>query len=485
VSITRADLEKLGPTALSRLASVLEQELADRQAGRVPWLCNRPDCDGRPHPGRKGPHSRKEQRAPLGDWWDLWLLLAGRGFGKTRTGAEWCIEQAMTLGPESRGAIIGPTAGDTRLTLVQGESGILASAPATFRPVFNPSLRQLTYPNGAIQTLYSADEPDRLRGPQHHYFWADELAAWRYIQYAWDMLQMGLRLGEHPRGCITTTPRPLPLIKELLKDDRVHVTRGSTYDNLHNLAGTFQRAVISKYEGTTLGRQELNAEVLEDLPGALVARAHIDAARVTPEQVPELVSIVVGLDPAGTAVGDETGLSVAGYGTDRHHYILADASKKRSPEQTGRSAFALLEQYGASVVVVEDNGGKDWIETVLRKVWRELHGDDAPPAPIRRVNASQGKKLRAQPVAMLYEQGRVHHVGSLPELEDQLTTWIPEETSGSPDRIDAMVHAVTHHMKRDRGPSTLSSPYALGTRPGAVHPAIAARQAAVAKQRAS
>ncbi|WP_221939390.1 terminase large subunit domain-containing protein [Streptomyces sp. 130] len=429
----------------------------------------------------RGGVARPEQLAPDGDW-DTWLLLAGRGFGKSRTGAEWVLEQALAM-PGSRGALVAPTASDCRDIMVEGESGIMACALPGLAQ-YEPSKRRITLANGSILTCYSADEPDRLRGPQHHYGWLDELASWRHLQHAWDMLQMGMRLGEHPRICITTTPRPLPLIKELLKDDRTAVVRGSTYANLANLAPSFRRAVISRYEGTTLGRQELDAEVLEDLPGALVARAHIDGARVRPEDVPELISIVVGLDPAGTSRGDETGLVVTGWGVDKHHYVLADASRRRSPDETARAAYALLEQHDAVKVVVEDNGGKDWIESVLTRVWRDLHGDDAGPAPIRRVNAAQGKKLRAQPVAMLYEQGRVHHVGAFPELEDQLTTWIPEEDPNSPDRIDALVHAVTHHMKRDRASAALVSPHraAQQRRTPAVHPVLAARQAATQRR---
>jgi len=478
LGLSRAELKRLGASELERLETLLEQVVSEREAGRVPWLCDVPDCDGRPHPGRMGVHARASQHPPPGNW-DTWMALAGRGWGKTRTGAEWSIDKART---QERGALIGPTAADVRDILVEGESGILACASAMFRPEYQPSKRRLVYPNGAIQTLYSADEPDRLRGPQHHYGWFDELAAWRYMQNAWDMAQLGMRLGDHPQICITTTPRPLTLIKELLKDPECVTVRGSTYDNLHNLAKTFQRSVVAKYEGTTLGRQELNAEVLEDLPGALVARVHIDTHRVNPDQVPELVSIVVGLDPAGTAKGDETGLSVAGWGVDRHHYVLADASRRRSPDETARAAYALREQYGAARIVVEDNGGKDWIENVLQRVWRDLHGDDAGPAPIQRVNASQGKRLRAQPVAMLYEQGRVHHVGVLPELEDQLTTWIPEETTVSPDRIDALVHAVTYHMLRDRSQSSLISPHKAVRLGPAVHPAIAARRAAAERK---
>lgn len=478
MSLTRAELERMDPAALARLEEVLEQVVQDGEAGKVPWRCGRPGCDGRPHKGAPGRHARSTQLPPGTDW-DVWMCLAGRGWGKTRTGAEWVIEKART---HERGALIGPTAADTRDILVQGESGILACAPATFRPVYNPSKRQLTYPNGAIQTLYSADEPNRLRGPQHGYGWFDEMAAWRYIQEAWDMAQLGMRLGRHPQICITTTPRPLPLIKRLVKDPHTAVTTGTTYDNLHNLADTFQRAVVSKYEGTTLGRQELNAEVLDDLPGALVARRHIDGSRVG--EAPELINIVVGMDPAGTGAGDETGLVVVGRGLDGKNYVLHDGSERLSPERASARAWALHETWGASLVVVEDNGGKDWIETVLRMAWKHRNPDGGPP-PLRRVNASQGKRLRAQPVAMRYEQGRVCHVGSFPELEDQLTTWIPEEDPDSPDRLDAMVHAVAHLMKKhDRSESVIISPHARRGNIPAEHPAVAARRRA-AQRRAS
>lgn len=485
MKVSPEDLRRLSPGELRTFVDTLEKVVTDRESGRVPWRCSRPGCDGQPHAGSWGPHARPDQLAPVDLDWDNWLCLAGRGWGKTRTGAEYVIEQARKLGEGSRGALVGRTAADVRDTMIEGESGILAVAPATFRPTYNPSKRLLTYPNGAMQYAYASAEPEALRGPQHHYAWADEMAAWKYLQYTWDMLQMGLRLGDHPRVVITTTPRPLPLIKKLAKSDRSRISKGTTYDNMANLAETFKRTVLDAYEGTTLGRQELMAEILEDLPGALVARAHIDANRVhSAHDVPELVSVAVGMDPAGTGTGDLTGLSVAGFGVDRHHYILADGSAKMTPDRACREAFKLLERHGAHVVVVEDNGGKDWIELGLQRVWRDLHTDETgycPPAPIKRVNASQGKKLRAQPVGMLYEQGRVHHVGALPDLEDQLTTWIPEEDPASPDRLDALVHAVTFHAKRDRGTSSaIANPHALARQPGrvAVHPAVAARQQA-------
>ena len=478
MTISRAELQRLAPGDLVRLEEVLEQTLLDREMGRVAWICSVPDCDGRPHKGRRGAHSRAVQRPPAeGIEWDTWLLLAGRGFGKTRTGAEWVWRMARQ-NPGSRGALIGPTAADTRDVLVQGESGIIACAPASFRPLYEPSKRLLTYPNGSTQHLYSAAEPDRLRGPQHHYLWADELAAWKDLQYCWDMAQMGLRLGEHPRACVTTTPRPLPLIKALLKDPMTAVVRGSTYDNLHNLAPTFARAVVSRYEGTTLGRQELDAEVLDDMPGAMVARRHIENNRV--REHPELIDVVVGMDPAGTGTGDETGLIVVGRGDDGRNYVLHDASERLSPESAAARAWGLMDTYSASLVIVEDNGGKDWIETVLRLSWKDRNPGGGPP-PLRRVNASQGKRLRAQHVAMRYEQGRVCHVGVHEELETQLTTWIPEETPHeSPDRLDAMVHAVAHLMKKhDREASAMALPHALPRAGGAgEHPMMAARRRA-------
>lgn len=495
---------------LMELLSGLEQLAQERDAGRGPWLCDRPDCDGRPHPGRMNPHSRAEQRAPEDGEWDTWLLLAGRGFGKTRTGAEWSIAQAKKF---ARGALIGPTAADTRDILVEGESGIMACAPASFRPRYEPSKRRLTYPNGAIQMCYSADEPDRLRGPQHHYGWADELAAWRYLQYAWDMFQMGLRLGEHPRSCVTTTPRPLPLIKKLVKDEHSAVVKGSTYANLHNLAPTFQRAVLDRYAGTTLGRQELDAEILEDLPGALVRRKHIEAARV--QKAPDLDLKLIAVDPAGTGTGDEAGVIVIGRGTaNKHAYVLEDLSDLMSARETGLTAWKAFYDHGADVMVYEDNFGKQWLRDGLIDAYADYHELDSEqrreiregseeesedltiqvwdkdtgqelevktiPSPyrfLRKVNAQHGKALRAQPVAMRYEQGRVHHVGVFPEYEDQLTTWNPnapgKEGTDSPDRIDAAVHGITYLLKREGGTVTTASPHATGlprSAHGAVHP---------------
>lgn len=485
---------------LEELLAGLESLANERASGKGPWRCSVPDCNGEPHPGRRNKHARAEQLPPADPEWDYWALFAGRGFGKTRTGAEWVIEEART---HERGALVGPTAADVRDIMVEGESGILACARRGFRPEYQPSKRRLVYPNGAMQICYSADEPDRLRGPQHHYGWADELAAWRYYRYAWDMLMMGMRLGQHPRVCITTTPRPLDLIKELNTDERCRVVKGSTYANLQNLAPTFARIVLNRYAGTTLGRQELEAEILEDLPGALVRRKHIDTARV--EQAPRTDLVVIGVDPAGTGTGDEAGIVVLGRGAeDQHAYVLADLSGQMSARQTGLRAWSALYQWNADLIVYEDNFGKQWLRDGLvdayadyhrldndeRQALRELDEDDqgdvlieawdedgnpieakvvnSPYKFLRKVNAQHGKALRAQPTAMRYEQGRVHHVGQHAKLEDQLTTWNPHsdklKEKDSPDRVDALVHAHTHLLRREKS-SRIVAPHALGVGP--------------------
>lgn len=477
---------------LEQLLAGLESIAGERQSGKGPWLCDVADCDGRPHKGRRHPHSRAEQREPADDDWDYWNLFAGRGFGKTRTGAEWAIGRAKN---EERGALVGPTAADVRDIMVEGESGILACARATFRPRYEPSKRRLVYPNGSMQFCYSADEPERLRGVQHHYAWADELAAWRYLQYAWDMLSMGMRLGEHPQICTTTTPRPLPLIKELAKHPRGRLVTGSTYANLHNLAPTFQRTVLERYAGTTLGRQELDAEILEDMPGALVRRATIEQNRVP--EAPELDLIVVGVDPAGTGTGDEAGIVIVGRGkADKHLYVLADHSGQMTARQTGLTAWRVLYEHHAAHLVYEDNFGKQWLRDGLIDAFADHHNLSAaerrklkdgeenadmgevqnPFRMLRKVTAQHGKVLRAQPVAMQYEQGKVHHVGVLAELEDQLTTWNPYDKDAklreSPDRIDALVHAATFVMARIKATGSMVSPHALGIgrATGGVHP---------------
>lgn len=376
--------------------------------------------------------ARPNQLPPPGDW-RAWLVLAGRGFGKTRTGGEWIRDQVENRG-RGRLALVAPTAADARDVMVEGESGILAISPPWFRPVYEPSKRRLSWPNGAIATTYSADEPDRLRGPQHDGAWADELAAWKYPE-AWDMLMFGLRLGTDPRVVVTTTPKPVRLIRELLAEATTVITRGSTYENAANLAPAFLEQIVTKYKGTRLGRQELDGEVLDDVPGALWTRKVLDDLRRP--AAPELVRVVVAIDPAVTSGedSDETGIVVAGRGADGHGYVLADLSCRMSPDGWARRAVNAFQDHKADRIVAEVNNGGDLVEQVVRTVDRSV--------PYKAVHASRGKRVRAEPIAALYEQGRVHHVGGLPDLEDQMCAFLPEGSDQSPDRVDALVWALT------------------------------------------
>lgn len=396
--------------------------------------------------------ARDNQLHPPGDW-RVWLLLAGRGFGKTRTGAEWIREQVES-GRAKRIALVARSAADARDVMVEGESGILAVSPPWFKPKYEPSKRRLTWPNGAIATTYSADQPNLLRGPQHDAAWADERAAWRYDD-AWDQLMFGLRLGADPRCVVTTTPRPTKAIRELVADPKTHVTRGSTYENRANLAGAFLDAIIKRYEGTRLGRQELNAELLEDIEGALWTMGVIDSTRVQ-EEPEELLRVVVSVDPAVTSEesSNETGIVVCGMqgrGADARFFVLEDYSVKASPDGWARKAVQAFEDWDADLIVGEVNNGGDLVETVIRTV--------APRAPYKAVRASRGKQKRAEPVAALWEQGRAHVVGNLPELETQMTTWVPGlDESDSPDRMDAMVWGMTELMGGSGMPTQMRLP---------------------------
>lgn len=389
--------------------------------------------------------ARPKQLAPDGAW-RVWLVLAGRGWGKSKSINEWARRQAETL-PGSRGAFVAATAADARDVLVEGESGILAVSPDWFRPRYEPSKRRLTWPNGTMATIFSADEPDRLRGPQHHWAVCDELCAWRYDQDAWAMLMFGLRLGDDPRCAVATTPRPTPLIQELLADESVAVTRGSTYENQANLAPAFFAQIIKKWEGTRLGRQELLAELLLDVPGALWTRDTLEKNRV--RTYAALVRIVVAIDPAATANDEssETGIVVAGMDSKGHGYVLDDLSMKDSPAQWGETAVLAFDDYQADRIIGETDNGGDMVEHVVRTAAEKLHRDGkrtTADVSFKQVRASRGKHTRAEPVAALDEQGRIHHVGMFAQLEDQLCTWIPGETS--PDRLDARVWAFTELM---------------------------------------
>jgi phage terminase large subunit-like protein len=383
--------------------------------------------------------ARPNQLPPPGNWWQIWLLLAGRGFGKTRTLAEWACGQAAS-GEAGRIALVAATAADARDVLVEGESGILAVAPSWFRPTFEPSKRRVTWPNGAIATTFSAEEPERLRGPQHDAAICDEAGCWSRPE-TWDMLQFGLRLGRTPRCLVATTPRPTKLIRELLgREGRdVAVTRGSTYENRANLAPGFFDQVIKKYEGTRLGRQELNAELLDDTPGALWSHRIIDAARMS--AAPLLQRVVVAIDPAVTTGedADETGIIVAGRDANGHGYVLQDLSGKYSPTEWARIAVAAYKSHQADRIVAERNNGGDMVENTIRMVDQNV--------ALSTVWASRGKVTRAEPLSALYEQGRMHHVGSFRQLEDQMTSFTSDFDRGaagySPDRLDALVWATT------------------------------------------
>lgn len=384
--------------------------------------------------------ARPNQLPPEGKW-TTWLLLAGRGFGKSRCGAEW-VRQMAYEHPGCRIALVAETAADARRVMVEGESGILAISPPEFMPDYSPANRMLTWPNGSMAFTYNATQPDQLRGPQHHFAWCDEIAKWQYMQDSWDQLQFGLRLGKDPRQVVTTTPRPLPLIRKLMNDENTYVTRGRTYDNADNLAAPFLRQIEDRYGGTRLGRQELEGEVLEDVPGALWQRSTIDECR-RPEAPIDLQRVIVAVDPAISSEegSDETGIVCVGLAQDadgfNRGYVLADRSLRGPPDQWAKAAVALYREFDADRIVAEKNQGGEMVEAVIRAVDRHV--------PVRLVHASRGKLVRAEPVSALYEQRRVHHVGRFDELEDQMCTFSADydRANGSPDRMDALVWGLT------------------------------------------
>lgn len=403
--------------------------------------------------------ARPSQLPPPGDW-DGWLVLAGRGYGKTRTGSEW-VRETVEAGEAGRIALIAPTAGDARDVMVEGESGILATASAWCRPIYEPSKRRITWPNGAQASLYSSEEADRLRGPQHDAAWADELAAWSNPSDVWDMLAFGLRLGKRPRWLATTTPKPIKLLKELLarEGQGVAVTRGTTYENAANLPPAYIEAVRKRYEGTRLGRQELNAELLLDVQGALWTRAMIDAAGMNGATLPAMRRVVVAVDPSGTAgasdKGDSVGIVVAGKGTDGLGYILADRTCKLSPDGWGRQAVLAYHSFKADRIVAERNFGGAMVEHVIRTVDKNVS--------YKEVTASRGKIARAEPIAALYEQGRVKHAAAFPDLEDEMCAMSSEGYvgDGSPDRADAAIWGLTELMVGHQPPSAYVGTFQL------------------------
>lgn len=398
--------------------------------------------------------ARPNQLVPEGNW-TTWLILAGRGFGKTRTGAEtirqWvCGDTPLSPGRCSRIALVAETAPDARDVMVEGPAGLLACHDKAFRPTYFPSKRSVEWPNGAQAILFNAVEPDQLRGPQFDAAWCDELAKWRYAQETWDQLQFGLRLGEHPRQIVTTTPRPIPVVRKIMNDKDTVITRGRTFDNAANLASPFLKQVQERYGGTRLGRQELEGEVLDDMPGALWTRDSIDQGRK--KEAPELERIVVAVDPAATSgeEADETGIVAVGMARDEdgnmRGYVLADRSLRGTPDEWAAAAVQLYHELDADRIVAEKNQGGEMVEAIIRTKDRN--------APVTLVHATRGKVVRAEPVSALYEQGRVHHIGRHDKLEDQmcLFTRDADRTNGnSPDRVDALVWGLTSLFEKLTG----------------------------------
>lgn len=371
--------------------------------------------------------------------WRFWVPLAGRGWGKTRVGAETVREWAED--PSERILLVGASSSDVRETMIEGPSGLLSCYPQESRPIYNPTRHLITFPSGAVGITRSADEPERLRGPQFRKFWFDELCACRYAQQAWDQIMFGFRqVDSKLQGLITTTPKPIKVLKDILAKRGTIITRGSSDENRANLSPDYISDVIDPYRGTRLGRQEIDAELLEDVPGALWTRALIDATRLrdmAEVRWDAIVRIVVAIDPAVTSKpeSDETGIIVAGLTRNGHVIILDDLSLRGSPLEWATVSIAAYKSRRADMIVGEVNNGGDLVGA-------NIHAVDAN-VPFRSVRASRGKYIRAEPVGALYEQGRVHHVGFFGALEDQMCMWTPQSDEKSPDRLDALVWAVT------------------------------------------
>lgn len=405
--------------------------LSDNALAALPWLF---EFWALPH-----------QLPPEGDW-KTWVIMGGRGAGKTRAGSEWVRAQVEGPTPEAPGraqrvALVSETFDQARDVMVFGESGILACSPPDRRPVWEAGRRRLVWPNGATAQLYSAHEPEALRGPQFDAAWVDELAKWKKAEETWDMLQFALRLGQHPQQVVTTTPKNVPVLKRILGNASTVTTHAPTEANRAYLAESFLAEVEARYAGTRLGRQELEGLLLEDVEGALWTTSMLERCRV--EAAPRLSRIVVAVDPAVSsgAASDECGIVVAGVVsegpvTEWRAYVLEDASVRGGPLDWARAAVAAMQRHGAERLVAEVNQGGDLVESVIRQV--------DPLVPFRALRAGRGKGLRAEPVAALYEQGRVHHLRGLGALEDQMCRMSVAgyDGRGSPDRLDALVWAI-------------------------------------------
>lgn len=375
--------------------------------------------------------------------WLYWLLMSGRGFGKTLSGSNWLAEQALATA-SSEWAVIAPTFRDVRKTCIEASTGLLAAFQEGELLNYRRNELQLELANGSVIYGYSADQPERIRGANLHGAWLEELCSWRYEETWHEGLIPALRKGERPRVCITTTPRPIKLIKYLIytlaKEDpgSVHITRGSTWENRENLSAIALQGLEKRYSGTRLGRQELEGELLEDVEGALWRRAYIDDHRITPRQLEQvrLIRVVVAMDPSVSSNpnSDEYGIVVTARDDHGEGYVLGDYSRRDSPNACIKRAVAAARRHEADLIVGEINNGGDFIESLLRTVDKTI--------PYKQVRASRGKVIRAEPASSMYEQGRVHHLGAFPELEDQLTTWTPLDPE-SPDRLDALVWGLT------------------------------------------
>ncbi len=393
---------------------------------------------------------RGDQCPPAGDW-HVWMLLAGRGFGKTRTGAEWIRGYAETH-PGARIALVAASLHEGRQVMIEGESGLLAIAPDDDRPDYESSLRRLSWANGAVATLYSAAEPESLRGPEHSAAWCDEIAKWPQGEAAWDNLMLTMRIGENPRVVATTTPRGVPLVRRLIDEKGVEKTGGSTRNNRHNLSPQWLATMDRLYGGTRLGRQELGGELLEDVEGALWTRALVERCRVEADAVGKSVRVVIGVDPPATVNGDACGIVVAVQLRDKRLAVVEDASVENPPPHVWAQAVAAAAaRWGADRVVAESNMGGEMVENILRQADLTL--------PVVPVHASLGKARRAEPVAIAYERGQVVHAGVFGSLEDQLCgLQVGGGYAGpgrSPDRADACVWALAallEGMKKGREP---------------------------------
>ena len=446
-----SDFRNWKPEAQARALELLKEH---EGAAWRPFYCHNLHCDGNPHDQWDWQHARVDQRPPKwSDDWLTWLLKGGRGSGKTRTGSETTHRVTKHV---PRIILIAPTGYDLRETMVEGISGILATAPPGQRPLWEPSKKKLTWPNGCIGQGFSAEEPDRLRGPASGFIWGDEPAHWSLVEECWSNMQFGLRIqsGINPKIVATSTPKPTKWMKELIADRRTISHTVSTYANLINLAPVFREQVIERYEGTRIGRQELHGEVLEDVEGALWSWEMISWV----DQAPPLTRIVVSVDPAGTAnkKSDETGIIVLGLAADKRIYVLADRTGRYSPGGWATRVWSAVEDHSADLIVAEKNYGGEMVKHTL-----ETHAP-AMAARIKLVTSRRGKQIRAEPVVALYEKAKILHVGKrgdLAGLEEEQTTWVPGE-GDSPNRVDALVHGVVE-LAKTAMPTTVSDPNTL------------------------